>query len=407
MNLDYIKGVNLGNWLVLEKWMNPALFDGTTADDEYYLPTQLDPAVYEARIRTHRAEYINERDFATIKSWGLNSVRIPVPYFIFGDRAPFIGCIDELDKAFNWAEKYGLTILIDLHTAPMSQNGFDNGGISGVCKWAQLPDEVEFVLSVLERLAKRYGHRQALMGIEIINEPNTTTSWPMMNVTERYKAVDPELAEGTGPIAFDWLKDFYVTAYHRLRDADKGALPTDKAVVFHDGFDIEQWKDFMRGSDGRLAPEFENVVLDTHQYLMTAEMMGCPQTVEGYDDFVRNTYAPMIAEISEYFPVIVGEWCLFNSVGCGVDTHGGQSVLNGEEGAQAETLTAEQKRSLYQGVAESQLAAWSKGSGFYYWNYKLLTDTMVGVAVTDAALHEKTADFDFFDYEADETKPVD
>ena len=58
----------------------------------------------------------------------------------------------------------------------MSQNGFDNGGISGVCKWAQLPDEVEFVLSVLERLAKRYGHRQALMGIEIINEPNTTTS---------------------------------------------------------------------------------------------------------------------------------------------------------------------------------------------------------------------------------------
>ena len=39
MNPDYIKGVNLGNWLVLEKWMNPALFDGTTADDEYYLPT--------------------------------------------------------------------------------------------------------------------------------------------------------------------------------------------------------------------------------------------------------------------------------------------------------------------------------------------------------------------------------
>lgn len=283
--------------------------------------------------------------------------------------------------------------------------GLARDGISGVCKWAQLPDEVEFVLSVLERLSKRYGHRRALMGIEIINEPNTTTCWPMANVTERYKAVDPELAEGTGPIAFDWLKDFYITAYHRLRDADKGALPADKAVVFHDGFDIEQWKDFMRGDDGRLAPEFENV--DTHQYLMTAEMMGCPQTVEGYDDFVRNTYAPMIAEMSEYFPVIVGEWCLFNSVGCGVDTHGGQSVLNGEEGAQAETLTAEQKRSLYQGVAESQLAAWSKGSGFYYWNYKLLTDTMVGVAVTDAALHEKTADFDFFDYEADETKPVD
>ncbi len=27
----FIKGVNLGNWLVLEKWMSPALFAGTDA----------------------------------------------------------------------------------------------------------------------------------------------------------------------------------------------------------------------------------------------------------------------------------------------------------------------------------------------------------------------------------------
>ena len=44
-----VKGVNLGNWLVLEKWMSPSLFDGTTAEDEYYLPTQLSKEVYEAR----------------------------------------------------------------------------------------------------------------------------------------------------------------------------------------------------------------------------------------------------------------------------------------------------------------------------------------------------------------------
>ena len=36
------------------------------------------------------------------------------------------------------------------------QNGFDNGGICGVCKWSKNPEEVEFVLTVLERLAKRY-----------------------------------------------------------------------------------------------------------------------------------------------------------------------------------------------------------------------------------------------------------
>ena len=58
-----VKGVNLGNWLVLEKWMNPALFEGTTAEDEYWLPRQLPKEVYEARIKVHRSEYITERDF--------------------------------------------------------------------------------------------------------------------------------------------------------------------------------------------------------------------------------------------------------------------------------------------------------------------------------------------------------
>ena len=33
MDIDYIKGVNLGNWQVLEKLMKPALFDETTTDD--------------------------------------------------------------------------------------------------------------------------------------------------------------------------------------------------------------------------------------------------------------------------------------------------------------------------------------------------------------------------------------
>ena len=180
--MEKSKGVNLGNWLVLEKWMSPALFDGTTAEDEFYLPTQLSKDAYEARIRIHRSEFISERDFAAIARMGLNTVRIPIPYFIYGDRQPFIGCLEELDKAFNWAEKYGIRILIDLHTVPLSQNGFDNGGLSGVCKWSQTPNEVDYVVNLLEKLAKRYGRRQGLMGIQPINEPITDPLWTAMDV---------------------------------------------------------------------------------------------------------------------------------------------------------------------------------------------------------------------------------
>ena len=362
----YVKVVNLGNWLVLEKWMSPALFEGTTAEDEYYLPRQLSKEVYEARIKIHRAEYITERDFTRIKSMGMDAVRIPVPYFIFGDREPFIGCVEELDKAFCWAEKYGLQILIDLHTAPDSQNGFDNGGISGVCKWSQEPDEVEFELSVLERLAKRYGTRPGLWGIEILNEPILEDMWTTMDVANRYKPADPEKARGSRPNTMEFIRSFYLEAYDRIRKY----MPDEKYVVIHDAFELKAWKEFMRED------KYKNVVLDTHQYLMVAEALGCEQNVESYTAYIRGTLAKDIEEMQQYFPVICGEWCLFNSLACGCDTKGGQSVLNGVEGSPAEVVSPEEKKRIYSALAKEQLDAWKKGSGYFYWSYKLLVDTV-------------------------------
>lgn len=361
----YIKGVNLGNWLVLEKWMSPTLFYGTDADDEYYLPRRLPQDVYESRIKIHRSEYITERDFATIKSMGLNAVRIPVPYFIFGDYKPFIGCIEELDKAFSWAEKYGLKILIDLHTVPESQNGFDNGGISGVCKWAQKPENVEFALSVLERLAKRYGTREGLWGIEVLNEPLTEKMWGMFNIQERYIPVEPELAKGSGPISLEFLRQFYTDAYRIMRKH----MLEEKVVVFHDGFELNKWKDFIRNK------EFKNVVLDTHQYLMVAEILGCEKSTKGYVKFIKENYEKDIEEVQKYCSIICGEWSLFNSYGTGVDTQGGQSPLNGVE-ATKEALTQDEKKELYFSIAQAQLNAWKRGRGYFYWNYKLLLDTV-------------------------------
>lgn len=361
-----VNGVNLGNWLVLEKWMSPGLFEGTDAEDEYWLPRSLTKEVYEARIKIHRSEYISERDFVTMKSWGMNIVRIPVPYFIFGDREPFLGCIDELDKAFNWAEKYGLQILIDLHTAPEGQNGFDNGGISGVCKWAQNPQEVEFVLTVLERLAKRYGTRRGLWGIEVLNEPATEAIWELMNIQKRYPPKDEEMGRGSCGIPFSFIRQFYREAYKRIR----ACMPEEKYVVFHDAFDLSGWKEFFEKE------KFKNIVLDTHQYLMMAEMMGCGQDLDEYLEYIQTHFAKEIEKAEAYVPVVCGEWCLFNSLACGWDTKGGQTVLNGLDGSVKELKSAEEKKEIYQAVAKAQMEAWNKGSGHFYWSYKLLTDTV-------------------------------
>ena len=151
--------------------MKPDLFESTHTEDETWLSRNLPTDEFAALIKKHRDTYVTEEDFRFISENRLNTVRLPVPYFTFGDRPPFVGCVEWIDKAFDWAEKYGLQILLDLHTVPYSQNGYDNGGLTGVCHWYKHPDEVEFALTVLERLAQRYGKRPGLFGIEVLNEP--------------------------------------------------------------------------------------------------------------------------------------------------------------------------------------------------------------------------------------------
>lgn len=345
-----IKGVNLGNWLVLEKWMCPSMFEGTHAEDEYHLAKALPFEVYRERIQRHRAEYITEHDFAAIAHMGFNAVRIPVPYFIFGRREPFIECFRELDYAFDWAEKWGIRILIDLHTVPGSQNGFDNGGLSGVCKWAQMPEEVEYILNVLEKLAWRYGKRKGLLGIEALNEPVTTLltgmcGWEEAGIMKRYPPEEPEMAEGSAPIAVEFLREFYKNAYHRTVKH----MDNDKYFVFHDAFCLAAWKDFMQ------AEKFRNVMLDVHIYISSLERSNCEKSLAGYVQMLRVQVAEQIEEMSRYFPVICGEWCLDNSYA-------------------RESSDRRQIDIIYQTLARVQLETWEKGAGFFYWNYKLITE---------------------------------
>ena len=51
-------------------------------------------------------------------------------------------------------------------------------------------------------------------------------------------------------------------------------------------------------------------------------------------------------------------------------------MLNGVEGAPAEVVSPEEKKRIYSALAKEQLDAWKKGSGYFYWSYKLLVDTV-------------------------------
>lgn len=56
---------------------------------------------------------------------------MPIGYWAFevGPGEPYIsGQLPYLQKAVTWAGNHGLKVIVDLHGAPGSQNGFDNSG---------------------------------------------------------------------------------------------------------------------------------------------------------------------------------------------------------------------------------------------------------------------------------------
>ena len=345
-----MKGVNLGNWLVLEKWMSPELFDGLEAEDETYFCRELGPEKCWERLKVHRDTYITSRDFCDIAAKGFELVRIPVPFFLFEDVGPYVHCVEYLDKAFDWAERYGLKILVDLHTVPGGQNGTDNSGICGICLWSTKQEYVDFTENVLEKIAQRYGHREGLWGIEILNEPmcRDTPCSDFMNIQTMamiYPPVDKELAKENENYTLAFLQDFYRRAYLRIRKY----MPADKCVVFHDAFSPELWDEFFREE------QFQNIVLDTHQYLMTVEHTFPEKTMPHYIDFLIEL-GKLISRVSKTIPVLVGEWCLSNAM---IDTQ-----QTSEEDAEI----------IYQQLSKAYLDAMKDSVAWCYWTWRIHTN---------------------------------
>jgi glucan 1,3-beta-glucosidase len=342
--LQKVRGTNLGNWLVLEKWMAHSVFEGLDAKDETSWCVELGDEA-EERLKKHWNSWITKDDFKWLSEVGLNAVRIPVGFWIFGEDDypyhrsygdnpyPFVkGGIDILDKAFDWAEEYNLKILVDLHCAPGCQNGFDNGGICGVVEWHTKPEYVDYAIDVLEKLAERYAGRKGLLGIETLNEPQ----W----------GVPTEI-----------LKDFNTRAYHRIRKHCK-----EEVIVYHDGF-----RHFSEFNGFLSEPDFHNVVLDVHRYRCFSQ-----------EDINSSIYAHVASVSTDWkkeaddminagHKVYLGEWSL------GLDLKVVSLWAEGPFNHPLVSMDNFQKSVAERAYGSAQLAVFEKYQGWFFWSYKTET----------------------------------
>ncbi|EQC34582.1 hypothetical protein SDRG_07907 [Saprolegnia diclina VS20] len=186
------RGVNLGGWLVAEYWMttSSSIWNGVPADraaqGEYHAMSVLGHSAGDAAFESHRRSFITQADIAQVGAAGLNTVRVPVGYWIRGcgmlTGALFQQCsvfapggLKYLDMLIQqWARAADVAVLISIHGAPGSQNGNDHSAavVKGKVDWPNDPINVKVTRDLVLFLVDRYKNEPAFLGVGLLNEPD-------------------------------------------------------------------------------------------------------------------------------------------------------------------------------------------------------------------------------------------
>ena len=197
------KGCNLGNWLLMEMWMNGNIdTSGVDApcDLDALWTTRFGVVGKDALLDTFRDNYITERDLQVIQSFDMNVIRLPFWHRILEDDAnPFVlkpDAFKYLDRVIDWAEAHGIYVILDLHGAPGGQNVFDN---SGCANQNELWDNQQFkdrTVWLWEQIATYYRDRGAVAAYDVLNEPWGSSEAALgdlvYDIHDAIRAVDPD-----------------------------------------------------------------------------------------------------------------------------------------------------------------------------------------------------------------------
>lgn len=340
-----IRGVNLGGWFIVEQWMKPSLFQqaaqyaqpGRTAVDQYTFMTSINNNTIAKQLLTnHWSSWITEQDFQQIKQAGLNTVRIPVPHWAFNASTiePYLPYaeVPYINQAVLWAQKYGLDVLLDLHTAPYSQNGADHSGRLGPIEFRNVSGAINAarVYSALTKLVQTYVNDPQYGGvvkaIELLNEP-------MCSV-----------------LGADYVTNVYSQAYSTVQSAVSANAITKPTIVMHDCWvsPLSQWQPVVAQGG-----PFANLpfILDTHRYHVFAPRANL--TAAQHINLVHQD-GQEIANATALLqrPIVTGEFSL--GVSC-TDCN----YANNQQIAVA-------NRQFF----ETQTTAYEQGAGWIFWNWK-------------------------------------
>ncbi|CAI5468260.1 unnamed protein product [Closterium sp. Yama58-4] len=316
-------------------------FDGSTAfyiDRVTSVQGEWQTAAYARdssnRLPDHWRAFIVEDDWRYLAEQGINTVRIPVGYWIMQGNEPdwpFIPGTDAiLDSAFSMAEKYSIRIYLSMHSAPGGQNhGSESSSRDGAPDWQRYEGNINKTLDCIEWLASRYSKSPALFGIGLLNEPNTDM-----------------VPLGTGGSPSGRLKQYMLDAYDIVRKYSPCAYVGISPLLGQPP--TTDMAGFMTN-----ALDHNNVLIDVHYYNVFDPDINTNPSFQAHIDYVRNQRATELKALSEGDrTVLVGEWSL----------------------ALPEFVGA--KEGDYGVFSQTQLEVYNNASaGWFFWSFKVDKDS--------------------------------
>ncbi|KAL4557638.1 hypothetical protein LXL04_035823 [Taraxacum kok-saghyz] len=299
---------------------DPSVFEMTIIErlrGEYQVTSGYGPLKAPKIMKDHWDTFITEKDFSFIAASGLNGVRIPVGWWTTKDPTPpkpYVGgSLEVLDRAFLWAKKYNLKVILDLHAAPGSQNGFEHSSTrDGNIEWGQTEDTLEESVHAIEFYTIRYATNPSLYAVELINEPRAPGV--SVSVLTKYYDAAYKVVRKHAPSVF-------VILSNRLGGDAKELFP--------------------------LASGMKAVVIDVHYYNLFSDIFN-DMTIDQNIDFVHTNRSNELQDIttSNGPLTFVGEWV-------------------------AEWQVRGATKEEYQRFSKAQMQVWGRASfGWAYWSLK-------------------------------------
>ena len=189
-----------------------------TADTPPYPVTNMDYVVsYPPHIRVAEplhgvmspSRTMTEADFVTLRDWGANLLRYQMnggPKFESGTREAYLagsygpwlqGKLDHLDQVvLPMAEKYGIQVVVDLHTPPGAGG---SGGNNSNALMLNDDDFKEYFVELWRGIATRFKGRCNIYGYDLVNELNHNghAKWDYWTIqslaAEAVRTIDPDV----------------------------------------------------------------------------------------------------------------------------------------------------------------------------------------------------------------------